>query len=121
MHLSPTSKLGYLSFNNEKQIITGYPIDGAMGSSGEWRFRELSVICLHNNATVARCILVTILHYGTPEPRLNTIYIASSVGTSLLRLAFWAFLTKFNNDSQVTTLLSKTMFTIRRKRGERSQ
>ena len=50
-------------------------IDGAMGSSGGGRVRELSVLCLHNNAIVARGILVTILHCGTPEPRLNAIYI----------------------------------------------
>ena len=41
-----------------------------MGSSGGGRFRELSLVCLHNNAIVARLggILVTILHCGTPEP-----------------------------------------------------
>ena len=30
---------------NEEQIITDYPIDGAMGSSGGGRFRKLSMIC----------------------------------------------------------------------------
>ena len=49
-----------LSRFNEKQIITGYPTDGAMGSSGGGR----------------------VWHCGTPEPRLNAIYIVSSVGTS---------------------------------------
>ena len=65
----------------EEQIITGYPIDGAMGSSGGGRARKLSVVCLHNNAIVAIGIPVTILHCGTPEPRLSAIYIVSSVGT----------------------------------------
>ena len=64
-------------------IITGYPIDGAMSSSVGGRVRKLSVICLHDNAIVAWGILVTILHCETPEPRLNAIYIVSSVGTSL--------------------------------------
>ena len=68
---------------NEEQIITGYLIDGAMGSSDGGRAWKLSLICLHNNAIVARGILVTILHCGTPKPRLSTIYIVSSVGTSL--------------------------------------
>ena len=63
-----------------RPIITGYPIDGAMGISGEGRVRKLSVVCLHNNAIVARGILVTILHCGTSEPRLSAIYIVSSVG-----------------------------------------
>ena len=55
----------------EEQIITGYPIDGAMGSSGGGRARKLSVFCLHNNAIVARGI-----------PLLYcAIYIASSLGT----------------------------------------
>ena len=75
----------YTGMFNEEQIITGYPIDGAMGSSGArgGRVRKLSVVCLHNNAIVARGIPVTMLHYGTPEPRLSAIYIVSSVGTSL--------------------------------------
>ena len=46
---------------NEEKIITGYPIDGAMGSSVGGRVRKLSVVCLNNNAIVARGILVTIL------------------------------------------------------------
>ena len=37
---------------NEEQIITGYPIDGAMGISGGGRVRKLSVVCLHNNGIV---------------------------------------------------------------------
>ena len=45
------------------------------------------MVCLHNNAIVARGILVTILHCGTPEPRLSAIYIISSVGTSLGKVA----------------------------------
>ena len=69
---------------NEEQIITGYPIDGAMGSSGGGRVQKLSVVCLHNNTIVARGILVTTLQCGTPEPRLSTIYIVSFVGTSLV-------------------------------------
>ena len=36
---------------NEEQIISGCPKDGAIS------VRELSVVCLHNNAIVARCIL----------------------------------------------------------------
>ena len=62
---------------NEEQIITGYPIDGAMGSSGGGRLRKLSVVCLHNNAIVVRGILVNVLHCGTPEPRLSAIFIVS--------------------------------------------
>ena len=72
---------------NEEQIMTGYPIDGAMGSSGSGRFRKLSMVCLHNNAIVARGTLVTILHCGTPEHRLSAIYIVSSVGTSLKNIS----------------------------------
>ena len=65
---------------NKEQIITGYQIDGIMGSSGGGRVRKLTVVCLHNNAIVARCILVTLLHCRTPEPRLSAIYnIVSSV------------------------------------------
>ena len=52
---------------NEEQIIIGYPIDGAIGSSGGGRVQKLSVVCWHNNAFVARGILVTTLHCGTPE------------------------------------------------------
>ena len=59
-----------------------HPIDGAMGSTGEGWFRKLSVVFIHNNAIVAKGILVTILHCGTPKPRLSAIYIVSSVGTS---------------------------------------
>ena len=72
--------------NNEEQIITGHPIDGAMGSSGGGRVRKLSVVCLHKNAIVARCILVTILHCETPKSRLSAIYIVSAVGTSLISI-----------------------------------
>ena len=64
-------------------MITGYSIDGAIGSSGGGWVRKLSVVCLHNNAIVARGILVTILHCGTPEPHLSAIYIVSSAGASL--------------------------------------
>ena len=78
-YIISVSQLAYISIYNEEQIITGYPIDGAMGSLGGWRVPELAGVCLHNKATVARGILVTILHSGTPEPRLNAIYI---VGTS---------------------------------------
>ena len=69
--------------NNEEQIITDYPIDGAMGSSGRGRVRKLSVDCLHTSAIVSRGILVTILHYGTPEPHTSSIYIVSSAETSV--------------------------------------
>ena len=44
---------------NEEQIITGYPIDGAMGCLGGGWARKFSDVCLHNNAIVARSILVT--------------------------------------------------------------
>ena len=71
------------SKHNEEHIITGYPIDGAMGSSGGGRVWKLSVVCEHNNAIVARGILVTILHCGIPEPWLSAIYIVSSAGTLL--------------------------------------
>ena len=65
---------------NEEQIITGYPIGGAMECSGDGRVRKLLDVCLHNNAIVARDILVTnIALWGT----LRAIYIVSSVGTSL--------------------------------------
>ena len=73
---------------NEEQIITGNPIDGASGSSGGGRVQKLSVVCLHNNAIVARGILGTILHCGTPEPHPSAIYIISSVGTSLFPILF---------------------------------
>ena len=55
-----------------------------MGSSGGEHVRELSVVCLHNNAIIARCILVTRLNWGTPEHRLGAIYNVSSVGTTLV-------------------------------------
>ena len=63
-------------------MITGNPIDGAMGSSVGWRARKLTVVCLYN-AIVARGILVTILHRGTSESRLSAIYNVNYVGTSL--------------------------------------
>ena len=44
---------------NEEQIITGYSIDGAMERSGGGRVRKFFDVCLHNNAIVARGILVT--------------------------------------------------------------
>ena len=68
----------------EKQMITGYPLDGAIGSSDGGRVRKLSMVCLHNIVIVARGILVNILHCGTLEPRLSAIYIVSSVGTSFM-------------------------------------
>ena len=48
--------------SKEQQIITGYPIEGAIASS--------AVISgfLQNNAFVARGILVAILHCGTLKP-----------------------------------------------------
>ena len=54
-----------------------------MGTSGGGWVQEFSVVCLHNNAIVGRGILVTILHCGTPEPRLSAIYIVSSDVTPL--------------------------------------
>ena len=51
---------------------------------GEGQVRKLSMVCLHNNAFVARGILVTRLHCGTPQVHLSAIYIVSSVGTSLM-------------------------------------
>ena len=80
-------------------MITGYPIDGAMGSSGGGRVWKLLVGCLHNNAIVARGILVTILHCKTPEPRLSVMYIVSSVGTSLVERPYTA-----NSYSHTNTL-----------------
>ena len=53
---------------NEEQIISGYPIDGAIGSSGRRRVRKVSVVCLHNNAIVARGILVIYCIMGHPIP-----------------------------------------------------
>ena len=58
---------------NEEQIITGYPIDGAMGSLGGRHVQKLSVVCLHN-AIVATGILVTILHCGTRSPPQRHLY-----------------------------------------------
>ena len=77
--------VSHASLRTEEQIITGYgyPIDGAIGSSGGGRVRKLLVVCLHNKAIIARGILVTILHCGTPEARFSAIYIVNSVGTSL--------------------------------------
>ena len=49
------------ALHNEEQIITGYLIDGAMGRSGGGWVRKFSDVCLHNNAIVARSILVTII------------------------------------------------------------
>ena len=57
-----------------------------MGSSVDWWVRKLSVVCLPNNAIVAGGILVTILHCGTPEPRLSAFYTVSLVGTSLTNI-----------------------------------
>ena len=47
------------------------------------RVRKLSMVYLHNNAFVERCILVTRLHCGPPELHHIATYIVSSVGTSL--------------------------------------
>ena len=58
-----------------------------MGSSCGGQVRELSVVRLHNNAIVVRGILLTVLNCGKPEPRLRAIYIVSSVGTSLQKMA----------------------------------
>ena len=71
--------VSHASLRTEEQIITGYgyPIDGAIGSSGGGRVRKLSVVCLHNKAIIARGILVTILYCGTPEARFSAIYIVN--------------------------------------------
>ena len=58
---------------NEEQIITGYLIDGAMGSSGGGRVQKLSDVCLHN-AIVARGFWLLILHCGTPDPPQRHLY-----------------------------------------------
>ena len=63
-------------------MIPSYPIDGAIGVRAAAGFGSLLMVCLHNNAIDARCILVTRLHCGTPEARLSAIYIVNSVGTS---------------------------------------
>ena len=52
------SKTGVVS--NKEQIIHGYPIDGA------GQDQKLSMVCLHNNAFVARGIRVTRLHCARP-------------------------------------------------------
>ena len=70
--------------DNEDQIITGYPIDGAMGSSGGGRVRKLLVVCLHNNVIVARGILVTTLHCRTPEVRFTKVCTNDFCSTNLL-------------------------------------
>ena len=66
-----------------------------MGSSGGGRVPKLSLVCFHINAIVARGILVTILHCGTPEPRLSAIYIVSYVGTSLEIYSLMCFRNKY--------------------------
>ena len=43
----------------EEQLITGYPIDSAMGCSVGRRAWKFSDVYLHNKAIVARGILVT--------------------------------------------------------------
>ena len=48
---------------NEEQIITCYPIDGAMGLSGGGWVQKLSDVCLHNNVIVGRGILVTNIEF----------------------------------------------------------
>ena len=92
--------------NNEEQIITGHPIDGAMGSSGGGRVRKLSVVCLHKKAIVARCILVTILQCRTHKSRLSAIYIVSAVGTSLISIKMGKLMI------HLTSKLWRTHFTI---------
>ena len=47
--------------SNEEQIITVYPINGAMGSSGGGRVPKLSMVCSQNNVA-----------YFTSPPRLNS-------------------------------------------------
>ena len=41
-------------YYNEEQIISGCPIDGAISVRVDKPVWELSVVCLHNNAIVAR-------------------------------------------------------------------
>ena len=62
----------------EEQIITGYPIDGAMVRLGGGRVRKLSDVCCERHTGYECCIVG---HMN----RLSAIYIVSSVGTSLLR------------------------------------
>ena len=45
--------------NNEEQIISVCPIGGAISVRVDGGVRKLSVVCLHNNAIVARCIMDT--------------------------------------------------------------
>ena len=59
---------------NEEQIITSYPIDGAMGRSGGGRVRKFADVCLHNNAIVAKGILVAnIALWDTRNPSAPSI------------------------------------------------
>ena len=51
LHLDDLT-VGCKGHENEQQIITGYPIDGAMVSSGGGRVLKISVVCLHNKAAV---------------------------------------------------------------------
>ena len=60
-------------------MIHGHSIDGATGRS----VRKLSMVCLHNNAFVARCVTTIRLHCGIHELHLSALYIISSVATSL--------------------------------------
>ena len=57
---------------NEEQIITSYPIDGAIGRSGDGMIRKFSDVCLDDNAMVAKGILVT--NIGTPELPQRRLY-----------------------------------------------
>ena len=50
---------------NEEEIITGYPRDGAMGSSGGWRVRMFVYI---TTLLWREAFWLLILHCGTPEP-----------------------------------------------------
>ena len=61
-------------------MIHGYPMDGTMVQGVSEVIHVFFYITI--NAFVARGILVTGLHCGTPELCLSAIYIVSSVGTS---------------------------------------
>ena len=79
-----------------------------MGSSDGGWFRKVSMVCLYSNAIVARGIIVTILHCGTPEPRLSATSVVISVRTSLLlqfRLNPLSSMTSFPPSSAVNLLV----------------
>ena len=64
-------------------MITGYPINGAMASSGGGRVWKLSMVCLPNNAIGARGILVTILHCTPPQRHLYCYFCSNLIHKSV--------------------------------------